>query len=221
MNRKADKSPPPIAHPALPRPDSERRVMSRGTAVVAAAVLALAAAACGGSSSRPSTGSDGAPSAEGSSSTSAVAYSRCMRSHGVPSFPDPDTSGTLPKADPRRLGVSSSQLHATRQACQHLLPVSDQEIDAGSIQQCFMADDCPQALVQQVLNEERRFALCMRSHGIPNWPDPITDPQGRPVFAISISKDGFNPYSPAIWARGNRCSHLMPGLIGAPFQISP
>ncbi len=144
-----------------------------------------------------------------------------MRSHGVPNFPDPDSSGTLPKADPRQLGVSSSQLHATQQACRHRLPVSDQAINAGSIQQCFMADDCPQALVQQVLNQERRFALCMRSHGIPNWPDPITDPHGRPVFAISISKDGFNPYSAPIWAKGNECSHLMPGLTGAPFQISP
>jgi len=144
-----------------------------------------------------------------------------MRSHGVPNFPDPDSSGTLPKADPRQLGVSSSRLHATRQACQHLFPTLAGAIDAGSIQQCFMADDCPQALVQQVLTEERRFAQCMRSRGVPNWPDPITDSQGRPVFAISLSKDGFNPYSPPIWAKGNECSHLMPGLTGAPFQISP
>ena len=28
---------------------------------------------------------------------SAVAYSRCMRSHGVPDFPDPDSNGQLPK----------------------------------------------------------------------------------------------------------------------------
>jgi hypothetical protein len=144
-----------------------------------------------------------------------------MRSHGVPTFPDPDSGGALPKADPRRLGVSSSQLRTTRQACRRLLPVRGRAINAGSIQQCFMADDCPEALVQRVLNEERGFAQCMRSHGVPNWPDPITDSQGRPVFAISISRDGFNPYAPQIWARGNDCSHLMPGLTGAPFQISP
>jgi len=85
----------------------------------------------------------------------------------------------------------------------------------------MMADDCPQALVQQVLTEERTFAQCMRSRGVPNWPDPTIDSHGRPVFAISISKDGFNPYSPPIWAKANACSHLMPGLPGAPFQVSP
>jgi hypothetical protein len=144
-----------------------------------------------------------------------------MRSHGVPNFPDPTSSGTLPKADPRQLGVSNSQLRATRQACRQMLPIHGGAIDAGSIQQCFMADDCPRALVQQVLTEERRFAQCMRAHGVPNWPDPIADSQGRPVFAISISEDGFNPYSPPIWAKGNECSRLMPGLTGAPFQVSP
>jgi len=189
-------------------------------AVTAFASLALLAAACGGS--RAFSGSDGSANTGGSTtSASYVAYSACMRSHGVPNYPDPDSSGQLPKPDAHHLGVSSSQLQAAQQACQHLLPNTGEAINAGSVQQCMLADDCPQPLVQQVLNEERRFARCMRSHGVPNWPDPITDSQGRPVFAISISKDGFNPYSPPIWAKGNECSHLMPALPGAPFQVSP
>ena len=61
----------------------------------------------------------------------------------------------------------------------------------------------------------------MRSHGVPNWPDPSIDSQGRPVFAISISKHGFDPYSPQVWAKGNECSHLMPGLPGLPAAVSP
>lgn len=144
-----------------------------------------------------------------------------MRSHGVPNFPDPDSSGDLPKPDAHHLGVSSSQLHTAQQACQHLLPYNGGAINADSIQQCMLASDCPPALVQQVLNEERNFAQCVRSHGVPNWPDPIIDTQGRPVFAISISKNGFNPYSPQIWAKGNECSHLMPGLPGLPAAVSP
>ena len=47
------------------------------------------------------------------------------------------------------------------------------------------------------------------------------DSRGRPVFAVSIAKDGFNPYSAPIWAKTNKCSHLMPDLPGAPFQVSP
>jgi hypothetical protein len=189
-------------------------------AVVATAVLALPVAACGGSPS--SAGSGGSSNAEGSSSSpSAVGYSRCMRSHGVPDFPDPDRSGQLPKGDAQRFGVTSSQLQAARTACQRLLPNNGGTINAGSIDQCMMADDCSRALVQQVLTEERNFARCMRSHGVPNWPDPTIDSQGRPVFAISISKDGFDPYSPQIWAKGNECSRLMPGLPGLPAAVSP
>jgi hypothetical protein len=189
-------------------------------AAVATAALALLAAACAGSGS--SAGSSGAANA-GASTTSAsgVAYSGCMRSHGVPNYPDPDSSGQLPKSDAHHLGVSSTQLQEAQQACQHLLPITGRAINTGSVQQCMMADDCPRALVQQVLTEERSFAECMRSHGVPNWPDPTTDSQGRPVFAIGISKDGFNPYSKPIWAKGNRCSNLMPDLPGAPFQVSP
>ena len=94
-------------------------------------------------------------------------------------------------------------------------------ISVGSVEQCMKTDDCPHALVRQVLNQERRFAQCMRSRGVPNWPEPTIDSRGRPVFAVSISKDGFNPYSTPIWAKSNECSNLMPDLPGAPFQVSP
>ena len=199
---------------------AESSIARTAAAVAAIAGLALLAPACGGS--RASSGSDGSANA-GESTTSApyVAYSGCMRSHGVPNYPDPDSSGQLPKPDAHHLGVGTTQLQETQRACQHLLPNTGRAINAGSISQCMMADDCPQALVQHLLTEERSFAGCMRSHGVPNWPDPITDSQGRPAFAISISKDGFNPYSKPIWAKGNECSHLMPDLPGAPFQVSP
>jgi hypothetical protein len=154
-------------------------------------------------------------------SPAAVAYSACLRSHGVPSFPDPDSTGNLPKADAQQLGVSSEQLQTAEQTCRPLLPDTGSAINAGSTQQCMESDDCPQALVQHVLAEERRFAQCMRSHGVPNWPDPSIDAQGRPVFRISISGLGFDPYSQRVWAKGNQCSHLMPDLPGLPAAVSP
>jgi hypothetical protein len=144
-----------------------------------------------------------------------------MRMHGVPNFPDPGTDGQLPKVDAPRLGVSSSQLQAARRGCRSLIPITGGAIDTSSIQQCMTGTICPDALVQQVLSEERNFARCMRSHQVPNWPDPSIDSQGRPVFAISISKLGFSPYSRQIWAKGNECAHLMPGLPGLPAAVSP
>ena len=41
------------------------------------------------------------------------------------------------------------------------------------------------------------------------------------LFVISISRDGFDPYSQQMWAKGNECSHLMPGLPGLPAEVSP
>jgi hypothetical protein len=100
-------------------------------------------------------------------------------------------------------------------------PDHHRTISVGLVEQCMKTDDCPRTLVRQVLSQERSFARCMRSRGVPNWPDPTIDSRGRPVFAVSIGKDGFNPYSAPIWAKTNKCSHLMPDLPGAPFQVSP
>jgi hypothetical protein len=110
-----------------------------------------------------------------------------MRSHGVPNYPDPGGGNTLPdglpKVGPRQLGVSSSQLQGAQQACQHLLPAG------GSLQQqesrCMQANDCSPALVEQMLTADRNLARCMRSHGVPNFPDPANGGSGAPFFPIS------------------------------------
>ncbi len=110
-----------------------------------------------------------------------VAYSQCMRSHGVPNFPDP-AGGVLPKVSAQALGVSSSRLQVAQGACQHLLPATGGSLTASSIRQCYLAGVCPQALVQQALSAGREFAQCMRSHGVPDWPDPTLDTRGAPAF---------------------------------------
>ncbi len=65
----------------------------------------LVAAACGGSPS--STGSGGSSNAAGSTDSHQVAFSRCMRSNGVTNYPDPDSSGVIPKESSQQLGVST------------------------------------------------------------------------------------------------------------------
>jgi len=134
----------------------------------------------------------GSPAAAGSAtSSSAVAYSHCMRSHGEPNFPDPPSSGLVPKADPQELGVSSSQLQAAQRACQHLYPTNGGALGA-SLRQCEETGDCPQAMVQRVVNDMRLLARCMRSHGVPNWPDPTVDSEGRPDFNL-LHVHAFDP----------------------------
>ena len=175
--------------------------------MIAATALALLAA-CGGGSS--STGAGDAPNAgQAASSPSAVAYSDCMRSHGVSKFPDPGSNGAVPKGSAQQFGVSDSQFQAAQSDCQHLLP------SGGSFQQqaqqCFSAGDCPAALVQQILTAQRKFAVCMRSHGVPNWPDPSVDSEGRPIFnLIPAGITHSQEHLPPIATTMTECQRLDP-----------
>jgi hypothetical protein len=107
-------------------PDAHRR-----PGVLAA--IALLTAACSGS-----PGSHGAQrGSTATQSSGALAFSRCMRSHGVPYFPDPSRGG-IPKESPQQLGVSGSQYQAALNDCQHLLPNSGGPTQA-QIQQTMSA----------------------------------------------------------------------------------
>jgi hypothetical protein len=120
--------------------------------IAATVCLALPVAACG-------SGSGGAPSAGASATTGLLAYAACVRSHGVPDFPDPASSGGIPKEGPAQLGVSDSQLEAAQSSCLHLLPGDSL---SGQVSQPITTQQ------QDYLNA----VACMRSHGIANFPDP-------------------------------------------------
>jgi hypothetical protein len=177
--------------------------MPIAVAILAAAATTMFAAGCSGpasggtsapnaapASSSPAAGSAAASSAASQAASSAtaqsvVAYSQCMRANGVPKYPDPASGGQLPKGDAQSFGVSASTYQAAQRTCQHLLPTG------GSFDQqaheCIEAGDCSPALVQQMLTADRRFAQCMRAHGVPSWPDPVIGPNGGPVFKVSAA----------------------------------
>jgi hypothetical protein len=131
----------------------------------------------------------------------ALAYSRCMRSHGVPNFPDPNSSGEIPKVSQQEL--SSPRFQAAEKACQNLLP-------AGT------DDMFPPGEVQQLLIGMLRFSHCMRSDGVPNWPDPRTDSEGRPEFPLSSVPGTTRSYwhQPRITHTIAECQYLLPHALG-------
>jgi hypothetical protein len=169
--------------------------------------LILLAEACSGSDSSSPSGSGRAPNTGGpASAVSAVSYSHCMRSRGVPNYPDPDSSDQLPKTSAQLLGVSSSQFGEAQRACQQLLPASGGSLSATSLQQCHLAGVCPPALVKQALDAGLKFAQCMRSHRVPNWPDPTVNSEGEPVFNITVPR----PAPPQVSGAINECERLEP-----------
>jgi hypothetical protein len=180
--------------------------------VVAALIgLGLLAAACGGGSPSPgvaSVGSTTTTSQAGSESGSnanksqdyaaAVAYAQCMRSHGVPTFPDPNSSGDFITkgglTNGQNIDQSSSQVAKANSACQHLLPNGGQPTAAQQ---------------QQFLSQALKFSQCMRAHGLPNFPDPKTGPSGG--ISLSLGGNGIDSHSPQFQAAQKACQSLMPG----------
>ena len=173
-------------------------------AVIAAVVgLALLAAGCAGSptshvaqrTTATQSSTSGHSTAGSARENGGLAFSRCMRSHGVSQFPDPDSSGAIPKVTMQQLGVSSSRFQAAQSGCAHLLRSTTTQ-------------------VQQTLSGMLDFARCMRSHGVSNWPDPSTDSTGQAVFDLHAR---INPDTPHMDVKSGRCSHLLhpaPGQDG-------
>jgi hypothetical protein len=132
-----------------------------------------------------------------------------MRSNGVPNYPDPNSNGNLRKGNGQAFGVSTSQYQAAEQLCGRLLPSGG----SASLTQCLMNGDCPRSVVDPALEEGRTFAQCMRSHRVPNWPDPTVDSLGRPSFQVTkagISIDATR--SPRMLSRIGECQRE-PGAL--------
>jgi hypothetical protein len=132
---------------------SERRAL-RGLAVAGAIGLSLLASACGSSGAK--VAQVGTISANHPRPHGPQAFSACMRSHDVPAFPDPDSSGTIhvPESVDDRLPT----VRAAYRACRSLAPSEGSITGQGG----------------DVMRQDQllAFAKCMRSHRVPAFPDP-------------------------------------------------
>ncbi len=174
------------------------RFRRTAVAIVGAAGLALLAAACGGSpnSHVAQLGSTTTRTHNGSSSRSeggALAFSHCMRSRGVPNFPDPDSQGNFP---PFQTGVSKQTSMAADEGCKHLLPRGG----GGSI-------GTPQQR-QEKLVFALKVARCVRTHGFPTFPDPSGSSQGN--------SPGIDLNSPQFQTAESSCEKQVRKALGLP-----
>ena len=166
------------------------------TSLIAGGALSLLAAGCGGAGS-PRVASV-ASSTTATRPQSLTSYSNCMRSHGVPTFPDPDSSGVIQKGPVvAARQVDPSRFDAATTACGHLFPAGP----GGSVQ-ISRADRV----------DYLKAAACMRRHGIPNFPDPTFQNSGV-KFTIPSS---INPNSPQVVHALPICRKLIPA--GLPYS---
>ncbi|MGA8462492.1 MAG: hypothetical protein WB800_44400 [Streptosporangiaceae bacterium] len=171
------------------------RSLRRAGALAAVAAVAVLAAACGGSAP---------PSQSAPTYVQVLALAKCMRSHGVPNFPDPDASGgysltangSLTGAGGSSVDINSSQAQAAYGDCRHLLP------GGPSISQLEQDEQQEQQQQAKMLPVLLKYVHCMRSHDVPNFPAP-----GQSKFG---SGGPPNVSSPQYLAAASACQHLLP-----------
>ncbi len=158
----------------------------RRAGVLAATVAGLALlAACG-------SGAGGSAAAGTTDYQKELAFSQCMRAHGEPGFPDPQSNGDL-LINAKKDNLNGALMNSASKACQHLLP------NGGHL---------TAAQKQQALNRLLKFSACMRTHGLPGFPDPAEVNGG---VGLSMSGKSLNPSSPRFRSAQQACRSLMPG----------
>jgi hypothetical protein len=159
---------------------------------LAALACILTVTACGGSS-KPKAKSHTNPF---------VAFSKCMRAHGVTNFPDPSGGGGIHITG--SVDTRSPVFESAQTTCFKLMP------GGGPLNHHASAHQ---------IAEARQTSQCMREHGVTGFPDPIVSNQPptslNPANYSTVSDRGgiiiaiprsIDPRSPAFVSAAKACS---------------
>ena len=123
-----------------------------------------------------------------------MAFAGCMRSHGVPNFPDPNAQGVIQVSG---IDTGSSTFQAATNDCRHLLPNGGQPTPAQQA---------------QALATALKFSQCMRSHGISGFPDPQSVAGGGIRIAIRSGQgSALSPTNPQFQSAQKACQSITGG----------
>jgi hypothetical protein len=167
------------------------RIRRTAVAIIGAAGVPLLAAACGSPSSHVAQLGSTTTRTQNTYADAALAFSHCMRSHGVPNFPDPDSQGNFPVF---QTGVSKQTSMAADEGCKHLLP---RRGNTGT----------PQQRLEKVVFA-LKVARCVRRHGFPTFPDPSGSSQASPP--------GIDLNSPQFQTAETACEKQVRKALGLP-----
>jgi hypothetical protein len=180
------------------------QIMSRAKPFLAAAGAVLLLAGCGSSKNNDTTGSRQQQPSQ-NIVADAYRYSACMRSHGVPSFPDPHVVINTPTK--QAIGIhplpqsvaSSPQFKAAQEACKGIMPAP------GNASAKERTEE-GRARAQYLL----AFAQCLRSHGVQGFPDPTA--QGQLTLQM-IHAAGIDLQAPSLLSAAQACVGVTHGAI--------
>jgi hypothetical protein len=182
---------------------------------IAATASALALlAGCGGGGGSPGAASGASATTAATTSTQngtttvqigsfpgRLAFARCMRSHGIPNWPDPTSDGGFDKFKLRQLRLNVSRVRAIEETfCKY-------DFEPGGQPQ-------GQTITPADRVDYLRAAACIRSHGVPDFPDP-TFQNSTVRFNIPPNID---PNSPQAKRAEAICVKLIPP--GLPYSHS-
>ncbi len=159
-------------------------------------------AGCGSTTTDPGGGST-SPQDAAAANGKALRFAQCMRSHGVPNFPDP-TGGRIDlqvQKSPNGTSVNGVDVNgpafnSAMQACRSYLP------SGGRLSAAAAAKAKSQALA---------MARCMRSHGVPNFPDPQFQNVPGGGIGVKIAGAGIDPTSPQFQVAQKACRPIFGG----------
>jgi hypothetical protein len=118
-------------------------------------------------------------------------YSACMRKHGVTNFPDPNGQGVITIHSGMGIDPGSPAFRSAQTTCRKLLPNGGQPTAAQLAQR------------QQ---EMLAFSVCMRAHGLKDFPDPTS--QGLQLHSHPGSD--LNPNNPTFQKAQQACQGHLP-----------
>ena len=191
---------------------------TRTLAACAAAVcIASLASACGNSGGGGSgvaqvgtTGATGTSTSAASSDADPAKFASCMRKHGFREFPDPDSKGRITiiggvKKVGTHVGMDPNgpRWQTALRSCKQYEPnggARDPKKEA--------------AMVKAAL----AFSSCMRSHGVPRFPDPKVNADGGMTQLLGGPGHDVDPTSPTFQAAQRECQKLNPD---GPDKLAP
>ncbi len=172
---------------------------------LALAALSLLVGGCGSGSPSSSVASiatsasgagAGGPQSTANTEQDALSFTNCMRSHGVPGFPDPNGEGDIPKQEVAGL-ASRPQFRAALTACRRFQP------NGGRPNQSPARSPAQIAAMLA-------FARCIRGHGLAHFPDPTSSGVlSREMLAAA----GVDVRQPAVRQDADACVGVTNGLI--------